>query len=85
MHGWRCSYQQSRNTEHIQRLDPNFKKKQIKQSSWTNDGTNFKAPALICGIKPFASAGLSTHFANSLNSHTHVYISSAYEPKEQDS
>lgn len=62
-----------------------IKKKQKKQNSWTNDGTNFKAPALICGIKPFASAGLSTHFANSLNSHTHVYISSAYEPKEQDS
>lgn len=58
---------------------------QKKQNSWTNDGTNFKAPALIYGIKPFASAGLSTHFANSLNSHTHVYISSAYEPKEQDS
>lgn len=62
-----------------------IQKKQKKQNSWTNDGTNFKAPALICGIKPFASAGLSTHFANSLNSHTHVYISSAYEPKEQDS
>lgn len=43
----------------------------IKKNSWTNDGTNFKAPALICGTKPFASAGLSTHFAISLNSHAH--------------